>query len=64
MARAKIKVAADTIPASEMAAAVDYCFDDLVQNIPALRETEHYNKIVAARDALKSTLINTQEATS
>jgi len=53
-------------PAKPTAAeqAIDVCFADLVQNIPALRVTEHYNTVVAARDALKSTLIKNQEATS
>jgi len=37
---------------------VDDAFSDLLQNIPLLRESKHYNLVTAQRDALKQTLKN------
>jgi len=64
MTERNLKVTPATITANDLSVAVDRCFGDLVQNIKALRETEHYNTVIAARDALKSTLIKSKEATS
>jgi len=50
------------VSAKSLASIIDRHFADLVQNVPALRQTDNHNALIKARESLKTALIKKEEA--